>query len=125
MRIVTNLIDNAAKYSPSGSPIEIRARREADRVVIDVLDRGPGIPESERDKIFAPFYRPPGVPPDIRGHGLGLSIARGLAEAQGGIVRYAQGRDGGAVFSLDLPAANTDVPEPEPQPALLRGADTP
>jgi len=125
LRIVTNLIDNAAKYSPSGSPIEIRARQEAERVVIDVLDRGPGIPESERDKIFAPFYRPPGVPPDIRGHGLGLSIARGLAEAQGGTVRYAQGRDGGAVFSLDLPAANTDVPEPEPQPALLRGADTP
>jgi len=125
LRIVTNLIDNAAKYSPAGSPIGIRARHEADRVVIDVTDRGPGIPESERDKIFAPFYRPPGVPPDIRGHGLGLSIARGLAEAQGGTVRHVPGAVGGAVFSLDLPAADTNAPQLELQPTLLGRGDAP
>jgi two-component system sensor histidine kinase KdpD len=115
LRIVTNLLDNAAKYSAPGSPIAMRARQEADRLIIEVLDRGPGVSESEREKIFAPFYRPPGVPPDIRGHGLGLSIARGLAEAQGGTVRYAPRAGGGSVLSLDLPAANTDAPEPEPQ----------
>ena len=116
LRIVTNLLDNAAKYSAEGSPIQMRARQENDRLIIDVMDRGRGVPEGERERIFAPFYRPPGVPPDIRGHGLGLSIARGLAEAQGGTVRYAPRAGGGSVLSLDLPAANTDAPEPEPQP---------
>jgi two-component system sensor histidine kinase KdpD len=120
LRIVTNLLDNAAKYSAPGRSIAIRARQEADRLIIDVLDRGPGVPESERDRIFVPFYRPPGVPPDIRGHGLGLSIARGLAEAQGGTVRYLPRPGGGSILSLDLPAANADALEPpRPQPASL------
>lgn len=115
LRIVTNLLDNAAKYSPPGSPIDIRVHQHGDRLFIDVMDRGPGVPETERDKIFAPFYRPPGVPPDSRGHGLGLSIAKGLAEAQGGTVRYTPREGGGSVFSLDMPAANTDVVEPRPE----------
>ena len=106
LRIVLNLLDNAAKYSPSGTPIDLRARPVGDRLLIDVMDRGPGVPESERDRIFDPFYRPPGVPADIRGHGLGLSIARGLAEAQGGSVRFSPRPGGGSVFTLDLPAAN-------------------
>ena len=69
-------------------------------------DRGPGVPESERDRIFEPFYRPPGVPPDIRGHGLGLSIARGLSEAQGGALRFEPRPGGGSIFSLELNAAD-------------------
>jgi two-component system sensor histidine kinase KdpD len=67
-----------------------------------------GVPPAERERIFEPFYRPPGVPPDVRGTGLGLSIARGLAEAQGGSLRYERGTDAGSVFTLELPAA--DVP---------------
>jgi two-component system sensor histidine kinase KdpD len=65
------------------------------------------VSEDERGRIFEPFYRPPGVPPDIRGHGLGLSIARGLAEAQGGTVRFSPRPGGGSIFSLALPAADT------------------
>ena len=107
LRVVVNLLDNAAKYSPPDTPIDVRARQHGDRLVIDVMDRGPGVPEDERDKIFEPFYRPPGVPPDIRGHGLGLSIARGLAQAQGGSVRFAPRAGGGSIFSLELPAADT------------------
>ena len=106
LRIVVNLLDNAAKYSPPGAPIDLGARRAGDRLMIEVLDRGPGVPEAERDRIFEPFYRPPGAPPDIGGHGLGLSIARGLAEAQRGTVRFAAREGGGSVFSLELPAAD-------------------
>jgi two-component system, OmpR family, sensor histidine kinase KdpD len=105
LRVLVNLLDNAAKYSPPGSPIDVRLRRFGDRLTIDVMDRGAGIPESERERIFESFYRPPGVPPDIRGHGLGLSIARGLAEAQGGTVRVEPRPGGGSVFTLELPSA--------------------
>ncbi len=111
LRIVVNLLDNAAKHSPPGSPIELRARRESDRLLVEVMDRGPGVRESERDRIFDPFYRPPGVPPDVRGHGLGLSIARGLAEAQGGSLRFSPRTGGGSVFTLELPAAKPDAIE--------------
>jgi two-component system sensor histidine kinase KdpD len=107
LRILVNLLDNAAKYSPLETPIDVRARWEGDRLVIEVMDRGPSVPVDERDRIFEPFYRPPGVPPDVRGHGLGLSIARGLAEAQGGSVRFAPRPGGGSIFALELPAADT------------------
>jgi two-component system sensor histidine kinase KdpD len=105
LRIVVNLLDNAAKYSPAGSPIAVHVRREAAHLVIAVMDRGPGVAATERGRIFEPFYRPPGVPPDIRGHGLGLSIARGLAEAEGGSLTYEPRPGGGSVFTLTLPAA--------------------
>jgi two-component system sensor histidine kinase KdpD len=118
LRIVTNLLDNAAKYSPPTSPIDVRVRREGDQLLIEVMDRGSGVPDSEREKIFAAFYRPPGVPPDVRGHGLGLSIARGLAEAQGSKVWFSPRPGGGSVFSLELPAANAgavvDLPQALP-----------
>jgi len=107
LRALVNLLDNAAKYSPPGSPIDVRLRRLRDRLTIEVMDRGAGIPESERERIFESFYRPPGVPPDVRGHGLGLSIARGLVEAQGGAVRVEPRPGGGSVFTLELPATQT------------------
>ncbi len=111
LRILVNLLDNAAKYSSPDTPIDVRARRRDERLLIDVMDRGPSVPEDERNRIFEPFYRPPGVPPDVRGHGLGLSIARGLAEAQGGAVRFAPRPGGGSIFTLELPAADTSILE--------------
>jgi two-component system sensor histidine kinase KdpD len=65
-----------------------------------VADRGPGVPEAERDRIFEPFYRPAGTLPDVAGSGLGLSIARGVAEAQGGSVVVEEREGGGSVFAL-------------------------
>ena len=109
LRVMVNLFDNAVKYSPRGSTIDVRVRQRAERLTIDVMDRGPGVSTTERDRIFEPFYRPPGVPPDIRGHGLGLSIARGLAEAEGGSVRFAPRPGGGSVFTIELPAAETTI----------------
>ena len=105
LRALVNLIENAAKYSPPESPIEIAAHRDGGMLLVTVADRGPGVPEMERERIFEPFYRPAGLPPDVRGAGLGLAIARGLAEAQGGTVRYEAREGGGSVFHLVLPGA--------------------
>ena len=113
LRVLVNLLDNAAKYSPPGSPIHLRARADEKWLTIDVLDRGPGVPDAERARIFESFYRPPGVPPDVRGHGLGLAIARGLAEAQSGSVRFTPRPGGGSIFTLELPTAPAPAPEPD------------
>jgi two-component system sensor histidine kinase KdpD len=106
LRIVVNLIENALKYSPPTSPIDVEVSHEDSRLVIAVGDRGPGVPKAERDRIFEPFYRPSTGPPDAGGAGLGLAIARRLAEAQGGSLRYQDRPGGGSIFSLRLPAVS-------------------
>ena len=111
LRAFVNLLENASKYSSPGSPITIRARQEGDRLRIAVLDRGPGVPVEERERIFEPFYRPSTTAPDVRGTGLGLSIARGLAVAQGGSVEFEPRAGGGSVFTLVLPGADGQVPD--------------
>ena len=106
VRVLVNLLENAAKYSPAASDIEISARREEAMVSIDIADHGPGVAADDVDRIFDPFYRSVRATPDVRGTGLGLSIARGLAEAQGGTLSYRPRDGGGAVFTLTLPAAD-------------------
>ncbi len=113
LRVLVNLLDNAVKYSPPGATIELHAARFGSRLTVEVRDRGPGVPEPERERIFEPFYRPPMVAPDVRGTGLGLSIARGLAEAQGGTLRYEPRAGGGSVFTLELPGAGPVPSEAE------------
>ena len=105
LRVLVNLLENAAKYAPPGSPIAIEARHDGDWLSIGVLDGGPGVPPAERDRIFEPFYRSASMPSDVGGTGLGLSIARGLAEAQGGQLRFLPREGGGSVFVLELPSA--------------------
>jgi two-component system sensor histidine kinase KdpD len=108
LRVLVNLLENAAKYSPSTAPIDLCIRREGDRVTLAVMDRGPGVPPDERERIFEPFYRSRATAAGVGGTGLGLSIARGLAESMGGALRFEEREGGGAVFVFELPA--TDAP---------------
>ena len=103
LRILGNLVDNAFKYAPPGSPIELTGGVERDALIFRVSDYGNGIPASERDRVFTPFYRSPKASGQ-QSSGLGLSIARRLAEAQGGTLTYADRNGGGATFELRLPA---------------------
>ncbi|MEO8560779.1 MAG: ATP-binding protein [bacterium] len=104
MRTLTNLLENAVKYSPPSAPVQLRAWRDGERIRFIVEDRGPGIAREDESRIFEPFYRGVQTPDGVRGTGLGLSIARQLAEAQGGTLRYAARDGGGSVFTIDLPA---------------------
>lgn len=104
LRVLCNLLENAARYSPPAQPIELEARRDGDQLVFSVADRGPGVSENDIPRIFEPFYRAKGATPDAGRAGLGLSIARTLAELQGGTVTYTARSGGGSVFALRLPA---------------------
>ncbi len=97
-----NLIENAVKFSPAGTPIEIKAARAGDAIRLEVLDRGPGLASGEDAKVFEKFYR--GVETSTsRGVGLGLAIVKSIAEAHGGKSSAASRIGGGAVFKMLLP----------------------
>jgi two-component system, OmpR family, sensor histidine kinase KdpD len=115
LRVLGNFLENAARYAPPSEPVELAARRDGDDLVFSVADRGPGVADSDRSRIFEPFYRAAGSAPDaaVRA-GLGLSIARTLAQIQGGSVTYAPRPGGGAVFELRLPASELRADALEP-----------
>jgi two-component system, OmpR family, sensor histidine kinase KdpD len=101
-QLFLNLLENAAKYSPSGSPIGIDARVLGDDVMIEVRDRGPGL-GSDIERVFEKFYR--GQHAGVSGVGLGLAICRGIVEAHGGKLTAHNREHGGAVFCIRLPRA--------------------
>jgi two-component system sensor histidine kinase KdpD len=105
-RVLANLIDNALHYSPAGSGVLVRAEPGATELRLHVVDHGPGLPAEERDALFQPFRTGAAVQ---RGSGLGLSIARGFAEANGGRV-WAQDDPGGGHLVLSLPLAEQPAP---------------
>jgi signal transduction histidine kinase len=100
-RLVRNLLENAARHG--APPIEATVRKEEGRVRLRVCDRGPGVPPEERDRIFAPFYRPASRPPAEGGSGLGLALVRQIARGHGGDARYLPREGGGSCFEVDLP----------------------
>ncbi|HEU4881373.1 MAG TPA: ATP-binding protein [Longimicrobium sp.] len=106
LRVLVNLLENAHKYSPPGASVDVLVAQEGNRLVFSVADHGPGVPAADRERIFEPFYRNADLPPDAGGAGLGLSIARRLAEAQGGSVGYEAGPAGGSIFRFSLPAVD-------------------
>ena len=103
-QVLFNLIDNAAKYAPAGSAIRIQAWADSGRVMLQVLDEGPGIPPADLERVFDSFYRV-GKTDHVRaGTGLGLSICRGFIEAMGGTIAAGNRADrSGAVFTITMP----------------------
>jgi two-component system sensor histidine kinase KdpD len=99
-RAMANLIENALRYGDH-EPVSVRARESAGRILMRVVDRGPGIPLAEQERIFAPFYRASGA--DGNGSGLGLAIVRGLIGANGGEVRVESLPGQGSSFVVELP----------------------
>lgn len=106
-QVLTNLIENAVRYTPPESPIDVSVHSEGEQVIISVADRGPGIPPGDLERVFDKFYRVLPSRQGVRyptGSGLGLAVSKGLVEAHGGRI-WAENREGGgAVFSVALPA---------------------
>ena len=103
-----NLLQNAANYAPEDSTITLSALRRHDRILLSVADEGPGIPEADLPRVFERFYRVDKARShdarDPGGTGLGLAIVKHLVGLHGGIVHVANGRNGGALFTVELPA---------------------
>jgi signal transduction histidine kinase len=102
--VVHQLIENAVTFSPPDSPITIGLRRDGDGVLIEVTDRGPGVPPDKREAVFERFadWRPPGYE-DRTGTGLGLFISRAVAREHGGEASIADGPAGGTMLLVRLP----------------------
>ena len=119
-RMVLNLLDNAARHTPAGSQIELRLRTEGGDAVLEVADDGAGIPAELREQVFDRFVRGDG-PADVAtgpGTGLGLAIVRAVALSHGGEVEAVASEDGGALFRVRLPLANSEPTVSRPLEAL-------
>jgi len=111
-QMILNLLENACKYTPPGSPIRVAARVQGGRAVVEVADRGPGLPPGAEEVIFDKFVR--GGESKAHGFGLGLAICRGIAAAHGGVITAENRPGGGAVFRVSLPiGAGPPAPGPD------------
>jgi K+-sensing histidine kinase KdpD len=102
-QVLVNLLENAARYTPPGTGIDVSARLHASELELEVADRGPGIAEAEANLVFDKFYRSPSHLADSRGAGLGLTICRGIVAAHGGRICVKPREGGGAKFLLTIP----------------------
>jgi two-component system sensor histidine kinase KdpD len=101
-RVLVNVIDNAMKYSPADTPIEIKAHAAGAFMEIEVADRGTGIPPEDLTRIFDKFYRVQ-RPDNFSGTGLGLSISKGIVQAQGGFIAAENRQGGGTIITISIP----------------------
>lgn len=115
-QVLINLLENALKFATEGSPIEVCASVKEGAVLVEVADRGPGLPKGEEEMIFGKFYR--GKPAREGGVGLGLTICRGIIEAHGGRIWAENRPGGGAVFRFTLPL-EASQPEVAPEVSAL------
>lgn len=105
-QVVINLVENAVRYAGPASPIEISARSEGETIVVEVADRGPGVPPGDEERVFEKFYRAPGASQGDGGIGLGLTICRAIVAAHDGKVWLANRPGGGAMVSFTLPVSS-------------------
>jgi len=105
LQALSNLLDNALRFTPRGGRIDVRCTRTDDGVCYTVADNGPGIAPEELPNLFVDFWQ--GRRPSPGGTGLGLAIARGVVEAHGGSISAANRPEGGAVFTMTIPVAGT------------------
>jgi two-component system sensor histidine kinase KdpD len=119
-QLFVNLFENAAKYTPAGSPLDIEARVESSSLVVEVGDRGPGFPPGAEVRIFERFHR--GTHTGIGGVGLGLPICRGIAEAHGGTILAENRPEGGALFRVTIPLMGDAPNVPAEGTVELEGA---
>ncbi len=121
-RVIANVTANALRYSPGGSPPLLTASARGGTVILRVIDHGPGVPEADRDRIFAAFQRLGDTGSTI-GVGLGLTVSRGLTEAMGGTLEPEETPGGGLTMAISVPAAPAPA-EPHPAfPALLHASE--
>jgi two-component system sensor histidine kinase KdpD len=107
-QVLVNLLENASRYTPAGSEIEIAAAAGSRLAEIRVLDNGPGLPAGSEEQVFDKFFRGATVAPDgRRGVGLGLAICQAIVEAHGGKIAAANRNEGGAEFVISLPCTET------------------
>jgi two-component system sensor histidine kinase KdpD len=105
-QVFINLLDNALKYTPPGSPMTLSVRPTDGAVTVEVADRGPGLPPGDEQRVFEKFYRLP-HPGERSGAGLGLTICRAIIEAHGGRIWAENRPDGGVAFRFTLPVQGT------------------
>jgi two-component system sensor histidine kinase KdpD len=126
-QVFVNLLENAAKHTPAGTPIEVGAESRPGEVIAYVADRGPGLPPGEEETIFRKFHRGGG---SAGGIGLGLTICRGIVTAHGGRIWAENRSGGGAIFRIALPITGTppqllsEEPAPDRQESEAAGAWT-
>jgi two-component system sensor histidine kinase KdpD len=121
-QVVTNLLENAVKYTPPGTPIDLRVERVDDRIRVSIADHGPGIPPNTREMVFDKFYRLE-TRGQIKGSGLGLAVSKGLVEGHDGQIRVEETPGGGATFVFELPWGKSIPTYRPPSPAAaVRGA---
>lgn len=116
-QVFINLLDNAIKYTPPNTPIEISAASRNDAVVVAVADRGPGVPAGEEERVFDKFHR--AYQGTASGVGLGLTICRGIVKAHGGKIWVENRTGGGAIFRFTIPLAGA---QPAPVPVEAESA---
>jgi signal transduction histidine kinase len=112
-QVVDNLLANAARYTPASTPLGLRARANGETVAVAVVDRGPGIPAEQRERVFEKFVRldDGGDRAGSGGTGLGLAICRGIVQAHGGTIWVESEAGSGAMFAFTLPVGNGRVDE--------------
>ena len=109
LQVLTNLIDNAVKYTPPGSEIAVRTLRRDGMVAVEVADTGPGIPDADKEKVFEMFYTSAGSDAR-RGMGLGLALCKSIVNAHGGTISVSDNVPHGAVFAFTLQEERIDLP---------------